>query len=158
MNNTVINREAKNNETKLFGDFTIDKFNIMIKNNDLQLLLNKICSSNNDEISIDYRYFKPFADNNTYELIINYILSTIDSVLTNYGTFTVHVCMKSLSVVDSEKHSKFIYNVSKLFKERYPDKLNQCFIYNAPFIFARVYDIIRPFIDKPTQKKVIMVK
>lgn len=158
MSNTVINREAKNTETKLFGDFTIDQFNIMIKNNDLQLLLNKICSINNDEISIDYRYFKPFASIATYDLIINYIISTIDSVLSTYNTFTVRVCMKTLSVIDAEKHNKFIYNISKLFKERYTDKLNQCFIYNAPFIFARVYDIIRPFIDKPTQNKIIMVK
>ena len=158
MNNTVINHESKNNVSKLFGDFTIETLNTMIKNNDLKLLLNKICSSNNDEISIDYRYFKPFASTETYDLIINYIISIIDTVLSTYNTFTVRVCMKTLSVIDAEKHTKFIYNVSKLFKERYPDKLNQCFIYNAPFIFARVYDIIRPFIDKPTQNKVHMVK
>ena len=153
-----MNNEAKNNETKLFKDFTTDKMLTLIRNNDLNSILNNICRFDNQEIYIDYRYFNPVASKNTYEVIINCIISNINAVLSIYDTFIVHVCMKSLSVIDAEKHSKFIYNVSKLFKEKYPNKLNQCFIYNAPFIFARVYDIIRPFIDKETQKKVIMVK
>lgn len=158
MNNEAKNNEVKNNETKLFKDFTPDKMLTLIRNNDLNSILNNICRFDNQEIYIDYRYFKPFASKNTYEVIINCIISNINAVLSIYDTFIVHVCMKSLSVIDAEKHSKFIYNVSNLFKEKYPDKLNQCFIYNAPFIFSKVYDIIRPFIDKETQKKVIMFK
>jgi len=141
-------------EIKIFKDLNFE----ILKRGDLNAILNSISSINLNVIVIDYRYFKLFATNDTsYQVVINHIKNNLNEILTTYPTFTVHACMKSLSITDAEKHRNFIYDVSKTFKEEYPDKLQECFIYNAPFIFSRVYDIIRIFIDKPTQKKIIMV-
>ena len=140
-------------EINIFDNFKLEIFN----SGDINLILHSISRVNRDIIFIDYRYLKPFARIDTYDIVINHIKTNLNKILTTYPTFTVRVCMKTLSVADVEKHHSLIYNVSKTFKEEYPDKLHECFIYNAPFIFSTVYNIIRVFIDKPTQKKIIMV-
>ena len=152
-----VQNEIKINENEIFPDVTIDIFNRFIMSGDLNSVLNKITWIKCDIIFIDYRYFKLFASNETYELVINRVKNNLNIILTNYDTFTVNACMKSLSITDAEKHRHFLCNISKIFKEEYPDKLSQCVIYNAPYIFARVFDIIRVFVDKPTQKKIIMI-
>jgi len=140
-----------------FDHITQENLVKFIKNTDFSNILNKICCVSLDNIYIDYRYFKFVGNNETYEIITNYVIMQINIILNVYETFTTHTNMKSLSLSDAEKHRKFIINISQTFKGLYPDKLNKCFIYNAPFVFARVYDIIKVFIDKPTQKKVIMI-
>ena len=71
--------------------------------------------------------------------------------------FVVHVNMKSLGVSDFEKHKLFIQNISDYFKQRYDGKLLKCYIYNAPFVFAQIFNVIVSFIDKETQGKIVVL-
>jgi hypothetical protein len=65
--------------------------------------------------------------------------------------------MKNLNIIDIDKHKSFIHNIAGFLKEKYPQKLSKCYIYNAPFVFAQIYNIISLFIDKDTQKKIELV-
>ena len=65
--------------------------------------------------------------------------------------------MNSLSIIDIEKHRIFFIMASKLFSEKYPDRLNKCFIYNAPYIFEKLFSMISMFIDKETQSKIRII-
>jgi hypothetical protein len=66
--------------------------------------------------------------------------------------------MKNLTIVDVDKHKEYIAYISEIFKDKYPDKLAKCYVYNAPFIFTQIFNIISVFIDKDTQKKIELVK
>jgi hypothetical protein len=129
-----------------------------VRTNKIDEIFKNICYIENNYIIIDYVYIKHFATNDTYDLILEYILNNIDKILHYYNNFGVHVNTKFLTLSDIDKHRSFIIHMCRVFKDKYPDKLEKCNIYNAPHIFSHLYSIISMFIDKITQQKIILVK
>jgi hypothetical protein len=122
-------------------------------------VLSRLCFSlNYENIILDYRYFKfiAFADN--YEFVISYIVSVIKSALHKHETFILHVNLDSLTLLHIEKYFGFIKQISEVLKTTFPEKLNVCYIYNAPYIFSNLFAVISAFIDKRTQQKIQLVK
>jgi hypothetical protein len=66
--------------------------------------------------------------------------------------------MKNLTIVEIDKHKEYIKFISEFLKDKYPEKLAKCYVYNAPFIFTQIFNIVSMFIDKETQKKIELVK
>jgi hypothetical protein len=66
--------------------------------------------------------------------------------------------MCSITILHIEKYFGFIKNISEVLKTTFPEKLNVCYIYNAPFIFSKLFNIVGAFIDKKTQQKIQLVK
>jgi hypothetical protein len=79
-------------------------------------------------------------------------------VVSNYNKFDVHLNLQSFSIADADKHSGYVRSISGFFGDKYPDKLNKCYIYNASFVFETIFKIINTFIDKDTLKKLVLVK
>ncbi len=129
--------------------------NLKINENKLQELLHNFCSvKTNNEVSINYKYFKiinTFIDKNN---ILNYLIFIVDNVLKNYDTFIVHVNIEKLTLLEIDKNRDFIQNMSYVLKDRFPDKLEVCFIYEGSFIFKQIYNLLALFIDKKTLKKI----
>jgi isopentenyldiphosphate isomerase len=84
---------------------------------------------------IDYRYFKLLESINGLDkdYIIKYVMNHISLILKNQEHFVVHLCLHSLSLSDLEKHYTFMYKISEMLKTSFPDNLEKCFIYKAPF-------------------------
>jgi hypothetical protein len=108
----------------------------------------------NNEIEINYKYFKTIKlqlDNN---YILDYIIFIIENVLNNYESFIIHVNIAKLSLLEIEKNQDFIHNMSIILKEKFPDKLEICIIHEGSFIFKQIYNLLAVFIDKKTLKKI----
>lgn len=120
-------------------------------------VFNNLCNIKGESLYLDYIYFKYFATKDTYEMIIKYVLNNIDSILSNYSGFIVHINMKNLTIKEIDIHMNFIKNVSALMKDRYPNKLTKCYVHNAPFVFKQMLNIVSLFIDKETQSKIEVV-
>ena len=129
-----------------------------IQKGELNDILSKLCFINENNIVIDYIYFKYLATNTTYNYILMYITNNINNILSKNNEFIVHVNMKKILLTDIDKHKIFIQNFSSYLKENYPDKLSKCYIYNAPTIFKQILNIISVFIDKETLKKIELIK
>ena len=146
---------------KIFSDNIVnnsaEKISDKVKKGEWSEILNGLCFIKNNSIILNYIYFKHVALDQTYDYILNYITSKIDNVLTENDDFIVHVNMKNLTLVDINKHKKFIQYISRFLKEKYPEKLAKCYVYNCPFIFSQIFNIISMFIDKETQKKIIVI-
>ena len=127
------------------------------KNCNWDEMLNSLCYINDDAIVLDYTYFKYFAVKETYSIILNYIITQIDHLLSVNNYFVVNVNMKNLTISDIDKHKTFIQNISTICKNKYPNKLLKCYIYNAPFVFSQIYNIVSMFIDKVTQQKIELI-
>jgi len=129
--------------------------NMKINENKLQELLHNFCSvKTNNEIVINYKYFKiinTFIDKNN---ILNYLIFIVDNVLKNYDTFIVHVNIEKLTLLEIDKNRDFVQNMSNILRDRFPDKLEVCFIYEGSFIFKQVYNLLSLFVDKKTLKKI----
>jgi hypothetical protein len=120
-------------------------------------ILNSLCKVNENSMYLDYIYFKYFATKETYGILTNYIMSHINNILLAYDAFTVHVNMKTLTVLEIDKHMTFIQSISALLKESYSNKMNKCYVYNAPFVFSKVLKLVSLFIDPETQQKIEVV-
>jgi hypothetical protein len=121
-------------------------------------ILNSMCAFNNNELYINYSSFKKIANADTYNYIINIFNVAMEKSIIENNTITVHMDMKGLTIVELDKHKNFIFTFSKLLQDKYPNKLEKCFIYNAPSIFIHVYNILKVCIDKNTLSKLIVVK
>ena len=110
-----------------------------------------------NDIIINYYYFKYLANSQTYDIFTNLMIGYIDDVLKNYEKFNVHISIHKLSVMEIHKHIGYIRIMTDLLKTRYQDKMEKCSIYNASNIFSQIYEIIVPYIDPDTQKKIGLV-
>lgn len=128
-----------------------------IQSGEWTFIMNHLCHIKDNSIILDNHYFKFFATKETYNIILTHIFNNLDTIITNYDTFVVHINMKGLTVSDIDKHLNFIQTVSSLFKEKYPNKLTKCFIHNAPFVFSKLLKILSLIIDKETRDKIEVV-
>jgi len=121
-------------------------------------ILPRLCFAiDSDNILLDYRYFKFISSSENNDYIISYVISIIKNVLKSRETFTFHVNLESLTLLQVEKNYSFITKISETLKVTFPDKLNICYIYNAPFIFHKVITIIGAFVDNKTRQKIKLV-
>lgn len=146
----VIEHFRKNDTNKLI---IVEK----IKSQKYDEIFSGLCCIKDNSIVMHYPYFKHFAMNDTYDIILQFIVSNIESVLKNSETFSVHVNANNLSISDVDKHKTFILKMSQTLNDKFPYKLHKCYIYDAPFIFSQVFSILGKFIDKDTQRKIHVV-
>ena len=132
-----------------------ESINLKINENKLQELLYNFCHiKTNNEIIINYKYFKiinTIIDKNN---ILYYLIFIVDNILKSYNTFIVHVNIEKLTLLDIDKNRDFIESMSSVLKDRFPDKLDVCLIYEGSFIFKQIYNLLALFIDKKTLKKI----
>lgn len=128
-----------------------------VRNGNWNDIFKGICCIKENNIVLNYIYFKYIANDETYSYIMNHITNNINQILQTNNEFSVHVNMKSLTIVDIDKHKEFIQQISLFLKDNYPNKLEKCYVYNAPFMFSNLFNIVSIFIDKETQKKIELV-
>jgi hypothetical protein len=122
-------------------------------------VLSHLCFSiDSENIILDFRYFKFLSSSENYDLMISYIVSIIQNVLKNKETIIFHVNMDTITLLHVEKHFGFIKNFSQILNNKFPDRLDICYIYNASFVFSKILGIVSVFIDKTTQQKIKLVK
>jgi hypothetical protein len=108
----------------------------------------------NNEIEINYKYFKQINKFEDKKYILNYLIFTVENVLKKYETFILHVNIEKLTLLDIEKNKDFVVDMSNVLKERFPDKLENCVIYEGSVFFKQIYSFLSIFIDKTTLKKI----
>jgi glycyl-tRNA synthetase alpha subunit len=141
----------------MFEEISKEKVIQYFQTGKFQDLLNYFCIVEDNNLILNYYYFKYLANSQTYDIFTNLIVGYIDNILQNYEKFNVHVSIHKLSVMEIHKHINFIRNMSDLLKTRYQDKMEKCSIYNASNLFSQIYELIVPFIDPDTQKKIGLV-
>lgn len=141
----------------MFVELSKDKIYQYFQNGKFQELLNYFCQVKENDIIINYYYFKYLGTSQTYNIFTNLVVGHIDNILQNYENFNVHVSIHKLSVMEIHKHLSYIRNVSELLKTKYQNKMEKCCIYNSSNLFSQIYEIILPLIDIDTQKKIEVV-
>ena len=135
----------------------------------MENILEKFCYcqiiDSKDVIFLDYpllksgvQQFNSNVPNEIYIAITQKILSSIDTILATETQFSMHVFLKGIAIKDIHTHHKFIIQLTSLLKTRYPERLKICYIYHAPFIFQQIYNIISPYLDSPTRKKIVVME
>ena len=146
------------NET-LFGENHIKSTKILekIKKKQYVDILNGIAHIKDKGLVIDIKFFKYFANINTYEFITNHVDQILTYLVEQNGIFIIYLNIQSLSLVDADKHSNYFRSIASYFSNKYPNRLFKCYIYNASFMLDTFLNIIKHYADKETQQKVQIV-
>jgi hypothetical protein len=125
-----------------------------------ELLLAYCHLRENNNIILDYKYFKLIRKLNCMEnrTIIEHMITIFQKALEKNEIFNIHFCLKTLTISDIDQYYSIIREMSEIFKMKFPDKLEECFIYNAPFIFTQFIKIVSVFADKKTMNKMKLVE
>jgi len=78
----------------------------------------------------------------------------MENTLIKYEKFIVHLNVEKLTLLEIEKNRDFIMSMSSILKDKFPDKLDACIVYEVSFVFKQIYNILSIFIDKITLKKI----
>lgn len=121
----------------------------------MEELLKKFCQiENNNEIMINHDYLKKIKQYTSETTILNYMIFIIDSVLKKHTTFIANVYIDNLTLLDIDKNKYFIQNMCHILKEKFPDKLEICYIHNTPYLFSQLYSLLKVWVDKKTLAKI----
>lgn len=123
-------------------------------------LLHNFCyiSSNENDVTLNFKSLKLINKQLSNDFLLEHLMTNIDLVLTKYNVFKFHINVKSISILDVDKNKEFIKKASIVLKERYPLRLDVCYIYDAPSMFTNIFKLIFAFVDKETQKKIKIVE
>jgi len=121
----------------------------------LQELLHDFCHiEKNNEIIIIHDYFKKIKHYTSENNILNYLIYVIDTVLKRHETFVANIFIENLTLLEIDKNKTFIQSMCYILRERFPDKLEVCYIHNAPYIFTQLYSFLKLIVDKKTLEKI----
>ena len=130
----------------------------MIKQKRFNEILDGIGHIKDSSIIIEFKFLKYFSMPVTHDLITSHMDQITSDITAKYETFNVHLNLQSFSIADADKHSSYCKSINAYFAEKYPDKLNICYVYNASFVFETIFKIAKVFIDKDTLEKLVLVK
>ena len=141
----------------MFKEISKEKIMHHVQHGNFNELLELFCKINENEIIVDYYYFKYLGNSQTYTIFTNFVVGHIDHILQLHDKFDVQLSIKKLSVMEINKHLNYIRFVSNMLKTKYQNKMGKCLIHNASGVFSQIYEIIVPFIDKDTQEKIQLI-
>lgn len=148
------------NLKKYFSIKNKQEAEIFIKRNGGEEIIYHFCHAEGNHIILNYIYFKYITKHNmaSYDAVTNYLINIMKDVLKKHDQFVIHLNIRYLILMDIDKYFSFIKQISQLMKDTFPEKLKSCYIYNAPFVFSKLFSIISVFIDKNTQQKIKMME
>lgn len=129
---------------------------------DVNFLLSKmIYIGNANNIYFDYLIFKMFANNTNYNIIIEYYIQLFSDIIVKFGTFIIHVNLKTITVSAVERHKDFV----RLFTQQclsdgrheYSLCLDMCYIYNSPTLIDMIKLILKGLIEPVVMQKIHII-
>lgn len=121
-------------------------------------ILNKMCTSNGNEVIFHYPIFKAIANEATYPAIMHHLYEVSKKALTFSPKLIIHANLKSTSVGSIDTHKRFIMEAMEKMSVDFSDALDKCYLYKTPFVFSQIYNIVSIALDKETKQKIQIVK
>jgi len=112
---------------------------------------------NTNHVYMDYTLFKTFANPSINDQIIQYILKLFTECIETYGSFEVHINLKSFTMTAAQRYRDIICQFCNecLAKEtQFTLKLNCVSIYNSPKMIDAISSLFSGFIDEQTRTKI----
>lgn len=132
---------------------------IILNDFELNFLLNQSFLIKDEKILVKYTIIKNYANEQTFDKIIQHLLVKIRNIIQSYGKFEMHINLESYSITSHER-IKNIY--PKLFKAcehdnvLFSEKLVFLNVYNCPIILRTLNSFFSPFINPVANEKIAL--
>jgi len=116
---------------------------------------------NTNKVMIDYPLFKTFANHGNYNEIIKYILTLFTQCIDTYGSFEVHVNLKSFTITAAQRYRDMISQFCRECLDnntRFNTTMTSFAIYNCPKMFDSISALFSGFIDDQIRSKIRIVQ
>lgn len=113
--------------------------------------------SNTNKVFFDYPMFKTFANPETYDYILEHVLKLSEDCIRDYGTFEMHINLKSFSVSAAERYKICIECfIKKCISKKTPfvKTTDKVYIYNTPNVLDGISRLLSPFIEPEVRDKI----
>ena len=125
--------------------------------------LKKLCASNENDIYVDCKYFKHLMKHKmSCDYVTRHIENIFNFVLNYYTIFTLHICLKGITITDCDKYKDYAKDLSyKLYylpKHEPENALQVLYLYNPSSIFTMLHRLIEMMCCIDVKNKIKMVK
>ena len=104
----------------------------------------------NNEIFFNYPMFKLFANEENYTTIIDYVFELINSSISLYGKYIIHIDLSGFTVTAAERYKGLImlFNARCIQSVdiRYINYCEKWYIYNPPLVIDMIGKIVYPLL------------
>jgi len=123
--------------------------------------LSQLENEKKGHIFIKVSSFPKIRDNKHCLELINYCALEFSKALlksqeVKYETFDCTIDLYGIKM--DNINLDFANGLSKIMKKLFPERLNRCYLINAPSFFETFYRVIRTFLDERTRKKFMFIK
>jgi hypothetical protein len=112
-----------------------------------------------NSIYIDYPLFKTYGTSQNYEIVVNYLLTEINCIIAQYGSFNMHINLLSFSMSAVERYTQAIQMFcNECFKNvnvKYIDSMDNMYIYNTPNMIGAISATLIRFTNETIKDKMI---
>jgi hypothetical protein len=128
---------------------------------DLNVLLQNtfLTFENKNIIYFQYNVFKTYATDDIVINLTNYLFQIIETLISKYGCFEMHVNLDSYTVTAHERYKNMYITFFDLCKSNnmvFSDKLSILNVYNTPSVIHSLRAFFAQFIDKNAVSKIHM--
>lgn len=118
------------------------------------------------QLSFSYLPFDQLAGSQTYAGILFFLDMVLEPiVLTNAAAtttsaaagITVELDLTGFTLASFMRHLKFFRRVATHFQTKYPNRLQKCWVHNAPTFVRQVCTMLATFVDARTMEKIEFV-
>ena len=129
---------------------------------DINYLLSKmIRMGETNNIYFDYLIFKMFANADNYDQIITYCIKLFSDIIVKYGSYIIHVNLKSITVSAVERHQDFVRQFTRKClldgRHEYSLRLEMCNLYNSPSVLEMIKTMLKTMIEPIVMQKIRLV-
>ena len=127
----------------------------------LEVLIQKTIFAlpNTNSIYIDYPLFKTYGTSQNYEIVVNYLLTEINNIILQYGSFNMHINLLTFSMSAVERYTQAIQMIcNECFKNtdiKYIDRMVTMYIYNTPNMIGAISATLIRFTNESIKDKMV---
>jgi hypothetical protein len=104
----------------------------------------------NNEIFFNYPMFKLFANEENYNIIIDYVFDLFNESIQLYGQYIIHIDLTGFTTTAAERYKNLIIMFNTKCTEstniRYIDYCKKWYIYNPPLVINMISTIVSPLL------------
>jgi hypothetical protein len=110
----------------------------------------------NNEIFFNYPMFKLFANENNYNVIIEYVFDLINESIRLYNKYIIHIDLSGFTITAAERYKSLIilFNAKCIESSdiRYINYCEKWYIYNPPLVIDMISKVLSPLLHPDVLK------
>jgi hypothetical protein len=115
---------------------------------------------NTNRVYFDYMFFKSYAHDQIYDVLINYVLHLFYACAEAHNSFEIHIDLNTFSISAAQRYKPAIQKFCNECLSNHANTMSRLTvfrIYNTPSMIDSISAIFRPFISDQIRNKVEFV-